>query len=391
MLLASLRRWLAPRPGSALAVEPDLRRHVPALDAIRGLAILGVTLYRFGGGSPGPGTVGEQVLPGIGLGSRGVDLFFVLSGFLITGILFDAKKKSGYFVNFYARRTVRIFPLYYGVLAIVLLGVPAMFGTLEWLRPAEENPVWLWLYGANVLQSIRGQWCLGWLNHFWSLAVEEHFYLVWPAVVYALSRRNTMRLCVLLFAAAGFGRVVWLKLGGNDVAPEVLTLFRMDGLVAGAWLALAARGTSTDGTTGLARYRPLAWGTLLLTSLLLVPITLRSMRMLTLVDTLWAIECAALLVLVVTAPRTTLLGRLGHSPALHWLGKYSYGMYVFANLLIPLLAGLVTAGGLAALLGSNLAGQLAYLTILSGATAAVAIASWHLYEKHFLKLKTLFP
>src|SRR6476620_6013083 len=86
------------------------RGHVPALDAIRGLAIVLVTLYRFGGGGDLPARAIEHSWV-VDLGSRGVDLFFVLSGFLITGILFDAKGKEGYFRNFYARRTVRIFPL----------------------------------------------------------------------------------------------------------------------------------------------------------------------------------------------------------------------------------------------------------------------------------------
>jgi peptidoglycan/LPS O-acetylase OafA/YrhL len=378
-------RWLAATPPSTAPVEPDLSRHVPALDAIRGLAILAVTFFRFGGGSPGPATVGEAVIPGIELGSRGVDLFFVLSGFLITGILFDAKSKPRYFTNFYARRTVRIFPLYYGVLALVLVGVPLAYGSVAWLDPAAEHSPWLWFYGTNVLQAWRGDWPLGWFNHFWSLAVEEHFYLVWPAVIFTLSRKNAMRACIACFVAAAVGRVAWLKLGGNNVAPEVFTLFRMDALVAGAWLALAARGEG-----GLLRYVSIARAAFVSATLLLVPISILHLRLLTLVDTLWVIACASLLVLVVTASPGALLGRLGNSPLLHWLGKYSYGMYVFANLLIPSMASLVTAAGLAASLGSPLAGQLCYAAIMSVLTGLLAVASWHLYEKHFLKLKRHF-
>src|SRR5262245_43503321 len=106
------------------AAEVELPRgHVPALDAIRGLAIGLVTLYRFGGGSEGPARAMDD--PGlIYLGMRGVDLFFVLSGFLITGILFDAKGKANYFRNFYMRRTLRIFPLYYAALIATLLVLP---------------------------------------------------------------------------------------------------------------------------------------------------------------------------------------------------------------------------------------------------------------------------
>jgi peptidoglycan/LPS O-acetylase OafA/YrhL len=344
-----------------------------------------VLLFRFGGGSTGYASAGTAVVPFIDVGARGVDLFFVLSGFLITGILFDSKSKVGYFLNFYARRTVRIFPLYYAVLFASLVVWPALVGFAEELQPAQDNAPWLWLYGANVLQSWRGEWCLGYLNHFWSLAVEEHFYLVWPAVIYCLSRQSAMRACGVLFVAATLGRVIWLKLGGNDVAPEVFTLFRMDGLVAGAWLALAARSEG-----GLRRFATPAKLVLIATTLLLIPLSIKHVRLLTLVDSVWVVECAALLVVVVTAAPATLLGRCGSSSVLHWLGKYSYGLYVFANLLIPLFAPLITAGGLAELLGSAYAGQLTYLVVMSAATCAAALLSWHLFEKHCLKLKKYF-
>src|SRR5690349_4793720 len=115
MLSSAALRFRALLAGSA-PIEPNLRGHVPTLDAVRGLAILAVCIFRFGGGSAGYASAGENVIPLIDVGMRGVDLFFVLSGFLITGILFDAKEKPRYFTNFYARRTVRIFPLYYAVL-----------------------------------------------------------------------------------------------------------------------------------------------------------------------------------------------------------------------------------------------------------------------------------
>jgi peptidoglycan/LPS O-acetylase OafA/YrhL len=106
----------------------------------------------------------------IELGSRGVDLFFVLSGFLITGILFDAKGKEHYFRNFYMRRALRIFPLYYAALAVTLLVLPRVYPSLAAeFQPAVDAQAWLWLYGANVVQSVKGQWCLGPLNHFWRL------------------------------------------------------------------------------------------------------------------------------------------------------------------------------------------------------------------------------
>src|SRR5688572_9977607 len=111
---------------------PLPRGHIPALDGIRGLAILLVTIYRFAGTHDG-GTP-RWLLPVLEFGTHGVDLFFVLSGFLITGILFDAKGEAHYFRNFYARRTLRIFPLYYGTLALVLIGLPLLGLSASWLN-----------------------------------------------------------------------------------------------------------------------------------------------------------------------------------------------------------------------------------------------------------------
>src|SRR4051795_6527498 len=112
---------LSSRPMPAPVELP--RGHIPALDAIRGLAIVAVTLYRFGGGGDGAARAVDHPWL-IELGQRGVDLFFVLSGFLITGILFEAKGKEHYFRNFYLRRALRIFPLYYAALAASVLILP---------------------------------------------------------------------------------------------------------------------------------------------------------------------------------------------------------------------------------------------------------------------------
>src|SRR5262245_46750847 len=212
------------------------RGHVPALDAIRGLAIVVVTLYRFGGGSDGPARAIEHPWL-IELGQRGVDLFFVLSGFLITGILFDAKGKEHYFRNFYIRRALRIFPLYYVTIAVALLVVPLLSAAYaSAFQPAINAQGWLWLYGANVLQAFEGQWCLGPLNHFWSLAIEEHFYLAWPAVIFLSSRRTAMRICAGLFGFLVLSRAIWLAVGWNDVAGGVLVKMRLDVLVLGGWV-----------------------------------------------------------------------------------------------------------------------------------------------------------
>lgn len=362
---------------------PLPRGHIPALDGIRGLAILLVTIYRFAG-THDEGSAPRWLLPVLEFGTHGVDLFFVLSGFLITGILFDAKGESHYFRNFYARRTLRIFPLYYGTLALVLIGLPLLGLGTAWLKATGDLSS-LWWYGSNIMMSATGLWNFGGLNHFWSLCVEEHFYLVWPLVIYACSRQTAMRVCIAAFLLSAGSRVAWMVAGGNSAAAEVFTLFRLDALCAGAWIALAARGPH-----GLTNMIPWARGVLVATGLLLLPLIALRMQVKTVPTTLYACFFAAFIVLAVASAKQGWLSFLGRTKTLLWLGKYSYGMYVYQNLLLVGFAGFFTAGTLTNLTGSAVLGRIGFILSMSLLTAAIAWVSWHAYEKRWLAWKHYF-
>lgn len=397
--LAILLRWPAtqrldtatPSPSEPASRPPlavDLPRgHIPALDALRGLAILGVLIYRFRGGDGTAAAAGLLNTHLIELGARGVDLFFVLSGFLITGILHDSRQKPHYFRNFYIRRALRIFPLYYATLVVLLAGwLPLPSSLIEALQPAREHAVWLWCYGANLLQAKQDAWCLGAMNHLWSLAIEEHFYLVWPLVIWALSPAAARKLCLTLVVASALGRAAWLALGGGSVAAFVLTPLRMDGLALGGWLALVAR--QPGGLAWLARW---AWPAVMGAGTLAITCELCDRRFLYLTLTAWSVAFGGLLVLMVVSARPGgWVAALGRSAVLQGLGRYSYGIYVFQLPLVHALADVVTAPGLAAWTGRPWAGQLLYAALMTAANLALAFVSWHLVEKRVLAWKRFF-
>ena len=118
----------------------------------------------------------------------GVDLFFVLSGFLITGILLDTKGSRFYFRQFYWRRTIRIFPVYFLFLAFVFIGLRVSSSSHR-TRPMEGTNPW-WYLGTFPIGSRTMGGTTSYVSHFWSLAVEEQFYFVWPAVVVLCTRRR---------------------------------------------------------------------------------------------------------------------------------------------------------------------------------------------------------
>ena len=214
---------LRERGGSGTSL---VRASMPELDTIRGIAILLVLFFhgfglRYGlrGLSGFPKLLVAATLPGW----MGVNLFFVLSGFLITGILLDSKSRPNYFRVFYIRRALRILPLYYGVL--LLLAVLTRTG---WVN---RHASWAYLglsaiYLSNVTElfGVPSQYTV-----LWSLAVEEHFYLLWPAAIRVLSRYQVVVagavICVVcpclraFYSIAGYNadaRYTWLVADGLE-------------------------------------------------------------------------------------------------------------------------------------------------------------------------------
>jgi peptidoglycan/LPS O-acetylase OafA/YrhL len=370
-----------------------LTGHHRALDGVRGVAILMVLVYHFFPAdlAAARGTLLHAWSVLADFGGAGVDLFFVLSGFLITGILLDARDTPGYFRNFYARRVLRIFPLYYGVLLayFVLLPLLRHFSPNE--QAVAHHQGWLWAYASNVFAGRFGDWQLSQgrlsFDHFWSLCVEEHFYLLWPVAVYLLSRRALTWCCGAMIAGALALRWALYARGDQTLAFYVWTPCRMDGLAMGALLALLAR--SKDEGAGVRRWAlPVlvasgAWTVLTWNS---------PAHACVYGGSLVTLIAAAFLVLAVTGAPTHLLTRCLTSRPLTLFGKYSYGIYVLHLLLlrgvIQRVLGLRFLRGLIA--HGDVTRAVVMLVIGLAVSAAAGWLSWHLFEKHFVKLKRHF-
>ncbi len=373
-----------------------LSGHVPALDGIRGLAVLMVLVFHFVGCVPPVGGVERAIVSVTKYGSFGVELFFVLSGFLITGILYEFCHKPHYFRNFYARRTLRIFPLYYGVLClffIVAPMIPPLRGpTLDYLL---DRQAWAWLYGVNVYIAIQGDWSFSYLEHFWSLAVEEHFYLFWPLLVFLVAGRprTLMSLSLTLALCAVLARMIGLLAGLSWWTTYVLTPFRLDGLALGAFLAVAAR--QPLGLKRLARALPYvlaaAGALIVVTQIFPGPIWSQGMPVTAPIRSA-AIQLllACILLWALMAPERSLTQHFFCSRTMVFLGTYSYGLYVYHHLIFYYMYTNRTDLTLAGWLGSHGLAVAVQATAGMAASLIVAYLSYELFEKRFLKLKRFF-
>src|ERR1700712_1152390 len=184
----------APREPTGVAEQP--MQHINSLDGIRGLAILLVMAgHLFGSTSMSSNRLAQIVLSLRGLSWTGVNLFFALSGFLITTILYETLGSPDYLRSFFVRRMLRIFPLYYGVL-LVLLALTPFLPSMHW----DGTAIVFLTYTQNLPFAPNPMGPAPWavLRHFWSLAVEEQFYLIWPFVLYWLRAWKRIMLAAII-------------------------------------------------------------------------------------------------------------------------------------------------------------------------------------------------
>lgn len=362
---------------------------LPALDGIRGLAIIWVVLHNTTDFLPSTLHGASHLLAIlVHPGWIGVQLFFALSGFLITGTLLDTQRATNYFPAFYARRALRILPLYYSVLILLLIVAPNLHGGPSLLHASAREQLSLWLFVVN------------WTNvapygfaHFWSLAVEEQFYLFWPFIVHRLSARQLVRTCVYIATIALVMRAIMVFSGASSWAVYTATTSRLDALALGGAGACLLRIPAARAwlASRLTMISVAALGLFLVG----VPIThaydTDSIRGELFGYTLLALCCATLVTVAAAGDeqlRPNMLTGVLRWSALRSCGKYSYAIYVFHQLIHKLLG----EPFMAARFGSH---PPAHAVYLYGATIGLisfgaAFLSYHLLEKHFLSLNYLF-
>ena len=390
----------APVPSRDLPA-PENKQFFPALDGLRAAAVLLVFWGHYEGGKH----------PLLSWGWAGVDYFFVLSGFLITGILYDTRNAPHRFRIFYARRILRIFPLYYGVLLLAVVLTPIFHwwwngSWILWFTFLGNYSRFVFLHSSLPEGAIEHLVArppfpysfIAFTGHFWSLCVEEQFYLFWPAVVYLVRRRETLRnLCGAIFVLSLAGRILCLYVLPHDwLAADFLgraTPLRADALLLGGLIALGLRGPEGEWLLRWAKPLLLAF----VAGFIVFEFTCVAMSpqhtvyqpdfqspILPTIGFSLIDLSAAFLLLALLEPKGWLFRFFSLRP-LRALGKISYGFYVFHDLLHLAYADL--AHSLTHHRGASI--NLTAMLALVG-TTILSWLSFRFYETPFLKLKRFF-
>ena len=351
-------------------------KYYPGIDGLRGLAVILVLIYH-----------NVFYLEITWYGQFGVDLFFVISGFLITEILLKSISSAKYFTSFYGRRVMRIFPIYYLCLAIIFFILPDQLLLEASLKVSRTDQWWFWTYLQNWFYATHGRpEGTAPLTHFWTLAVEEQFYLLWPPIIFLI--RDLKKLLVICIAILIIINVIrfftWFYLT-NNIDQFSFTLTRCDGILLGSILAVLKQMGQFQKSI-LLKITSIILIFLNGIYLLLGPVFDLRLNYLNIAGfTSISIFFTWVLYLTFSNPRSIFQKILLISP-LKFFGKYSYGIYVFHFPVMFLLHPTIEKW-LWPLFGSRIPETLLLICI----EVIIAVIVYHLYEKHFLKLKKFFP
>ncbi|MDP4263021.1 MAG: acyltransferase [Bacteroidota bacterium] len=355
------------------------RSYYPALDGLRGMAILLVIACH-----------NLNFIPGFEFGWIGVDLFFVLSGFLITDILLSTKASKNFLQNFYIRRILRIFPLYYGVLLVFFILAPAFRYLDVQYNYYHSHQVMSWFHLQNWLYIFNrkpNDFLL--MNHFWSLSLEEQFYLVWPLVIFAV--KGTRQLSQIVYGILGaciIGRFAsWLYFGDGYTNFYFQYMTRVDGLCVGSLVAIWRFSSNEQAGRKVIRLALLLLGIHLFV-FILAKTAIANMPHFSFFGYSSIAAILGVIIFFAVKKRNMFSKALLENPVLRYFGRISYGLYVY-HWPILILAKLYF---LDKLLNNGFSYTSGIMTVSLGAFAVAlltATASYYLFEKKILLLKDI--
>lgn len=318
------------------------------------------------------------------LSASGVDLFFIVSGFLITNILLNAKGKKAFFKFFYLRRILRIVPLYYALLLVAFYVVPQLnFPGIEKFKNTLEWPYWLFL--SNFYIASKGQFNNGLVDLSWSLSVEEQFYIFWSICVYFFDVKKLQKLAIAIIILCPLLRLFMTVQGVNYVAIHVMSFTRMDTLMFGSLMALYPRFRSISSE--------FFYGTFFISLLLVIssfyfPAPFKIAFLYTFQGLLFA-SIVGLIIKINFESKSkfeSILLSILEWKYLALIGIYSYGIYLFHN---PIQKGLrgVFVYFFQESKWNIYSQQFLFYGLVTIVSCVFASLSYHLYETQWLKLK----
>lgn len=382
--------------GSTHSMQTSEDKHIRALDGLRALAILLVLMAHFTPTHDSNQGLRSLFFKVADMGWSGVDLFFVLSGFLITGILLKGKNEGKPIRRYLIRRVLRILPAYYTALILVFFLVP--LASNAYSVPDLSVQASYWLYMSNMFpasyESLAGRFNM---SHFWSLAVEMQFYALWPFVIYRLSIASAHKLCVATLVFALLGRAIAVSLDAHWTITFGWMPMRLDGLIVGSMIALASQAGITYvrveraviavfsvslGIIGMVAWNDMAGALYKGRDYSLIWLVLRV--------TLPLVVALFYGVILWVSLQPNRFAIFLSSQYFTPMARYSYGAYIFHYLLEPIFLKSFGPNIIRRWSGGDDLPIYLYFIVATSMSFIVAALCYHLIEKRFLLLKSRF-
>jgi peptidoglycan/LPS O-acetylase OafA/YrhL len=376
------------------------KNHIEELDGLRGMGVLPVIAYHsiityfliLPGEETDFDVVTNFIFKLISLCWCSVDLFFVISGFLITRILLNNKESTNYFSAFYGRRVLRVFPLYYLFLCVhfFLIAPLLINGGIKAELTGYTHQYYYWFYISNFVREPSV------IFHFWSLAVEEQFYFIWPLCVYFLSRRQLIWTCSFFITISIISRFL-LCISGDFSYAYTAVYARLDTIMMGSLVAIIKVNLETR------TLLKIGYGSFVALILLYSTYLFDFSRPMTATFPVWerilhstfrhfivGVMFSAFLVIALQENKTA-VHRFCNLKIFKILGKYSYSIYVcHVFIVFAVIKSPVGLGNLKALGVPTILAALLQFTLCSLLSLIAAILTWYLLEIYFLRLKKIF-